>query len=291
MHALIRPNNTHANLLRSESHKEAFANRKDKPESNLMPKILIDAADTEGRAEHLIGTVAALTLDLDDTLWDFKLAVQGAEKTLHAWLLKEAPSTSHLLPTPAALQRYRKRAELDRPDLRYRLDLVRRESIRQVLLDSDANLALADAGYEIFYAARQNVHLFDDVVPSLKWLSARYPLIAITNGNSNLVGTSIRQFFMGVLVAQEFGCAKPDQRIFQAAAQMANAPTSRILHIGDDLELDYQGARDAGLQAAWLVRPGIASPRSPTSEWRIQDLYEVCQALAHPGELVPPQCT
>lgn len=255
-----------------------------------MPRFFMDATDAGDRTQYLSDAIAALTLDLDDTLWDFKLAVQHAEQILHAWLLKEAPSTFHLLPTSAALQQYRKRAEHYRPDLRHRLDLLRRESIRQVLLDAGADLALADAGYEVFYTARQNAHLFDDVLPSLQWLSARYPLVAITNGNSNLAGTSIRHFFKGVLVAQEFGSAKPDPRIFQAAAQMADVPTSSVLHIGDDLELDYRGALDAGLQAAWLVRPGISSPNATTSEWQIHDLYEVCQALAYPGEVILPQC-
>ncbi len=39
--------------------------------------------------------------------------------------------------------------------------------------------------------------LFDDVLPALDWLSARYPIAAITNGNSDLDIIGLKHFFPG----------------------------------------------------------------------------------------------
>lgn len=236
----------------------------------------ISSPDTHGREE--LSDVAAVTLDIDDTLWLFKRAVDHAERVLHSWLTEQAPSVGSWFPDHTQLSIYRDRVRRERTDLHHRLDLVRRESIRQLLLDAGADAELAGQGYEVFYAARQQSDLFDDVIPCLTWLSKRYPLVAITNGNSDLKASKIRGFFREVLVAHTFGCAKPDRRIFHAAADAAGVPAQQVLHIGDDFELDYLAARSAGMQAAWLVRTTNAAEVGD-SVWKIQDLQEACSEL------------
>ena len=58
-------------------------------------------------------------------------------------------------------------------------------------------------------------------------------------------------------VTPAFGAAKPDPRIFREAARVLGVEPAACLHIGDDLALDVQGAREAGLSALWLVRPEL----------------------------------
>jgi putative hydrolase of the HAD superfamily len=50
------------------------------------------------------------------------------------------------------------------------------------------------------------------------------------------------------------GAAKPDAKIFAALREMAGVPADQILHVGDDPITDVVGARQAGMQSAWLNR-------------------------------------
>ncbi|WP_119157925.1 HAD-IA family hydrolase [Caldimonas tepidiphila] len=201
-----------------------------------------------------LANVSAITLDLDDTLWPFAPSVERAERVLHKWLLQHAPGTASVLTSPQKLHELRSATERERPELAHDLKSLRLESIRMALTLSDEDAGLAGAAYEVFFAERQRVELYEDVLPALQWLARRYPLVAVSNGNGCLKAAGVQQFFQADLRASTFGCAKPDAAIFQAAAALAGVAADRVLHVGDDAELDIAGALAAGLQAAWIVR-------------------------------------
>jgi FMN hydrolase / 5-amino-6-(5-phospho-D-ribitylamino)uracil phosphatase len=62
------------------------------------------------------------------------------------------------------------------------------------------------------------VELYDDVRPALAFLAARFPTVALTNGNADVHRVGLGEFFVGSFSAQAFGVGKPDVRIFHAAA-------------------------------------------------------------------------
>lgn len=229
--------------------------------------------------------VAALSLDLDDTLWAFAPAVRRAEEALHQWLLKHAPATADILVGPQTLREYRHSTTIARPDLSHDLASQRHESIREVLRAAAEDPNLSKAAYDIFYSERQRVEFFDDVLPALEWLSNRYPIAAITNGNSNLKAIGIEHYFSVTFTAADFGVAKPDPRIFHAAASALGVSPNQMLHVGDDLQLDVRGAQSAGLQAAWLVRREHllllnSSVLTSGSALIVSDLNELCNVLS-----------
>lgn len=47
-----------------------------------------------------------------------------------------------------------------------------------------------------------------------------------------------------------------------AAAEQLDCPASEVVHVGDSLFHDVQGAAGAGMQAAWLVPPGHGPDRA-----------------------------
>jgi putative hydrolase of the HAD superfamily len=168
-----------------------------------------------------------------------------------------------------------------------RPDLIRRESIRAVLAAAGADQSIAGAAYEVFWAARQRVDLYEDVLPSLRCLSRRYPLIAVSNGNSDPAATGIGEFFRGAVSAYLLGAAKPDARIFHAAAEALGVAPHRMLHVGDDFELDVMGARNAGLRTAWVVRSGTTTAALEgadrgQADLVVQGLNELCAHLNLP---------
>jgi HAD superfamily hydrolase (TIGR01549 family) len=208
----------------------------------------------------------ALTLDLDDTLWPALPTLRRAETALRDWLLQQAPATaaSH---DAAAMRALREAVLRDRPDWSHDLGALRLECIRRALQAGGDDPARAAEGFEVFLAERQRVDLFDDVLPALERLAARWPIVALSNGNADVHRVpGLGQWFHAAVSAQQFGVGKPAPAAFAEACRQAGALPAHTLHIGDDAALDVDGALDAGLQAAWVCRPeltgaGSAVPR------------------------------
>ena len=201
-----------------------------------------------------LGKIKAVTIDLDDTLWPIWPTIERAEKALHDWLSDHAPMTAALFASPAALREIRAEMTTARPELKHDMSALRRESIRLALYRAGEDPLLAGAAFDVFFAERQRVTLFEDALPALEFLAGRYPLVALSNGNADLARIGIAHFFRASISAREFGVGKPDPRIFHAAAGAVDLLPEDVLHIGDDATLDALGALNAGMQAAWLNR-------------------------------------
>ncbi len=223
--------------------------------------------------------ISAITLDLDDTLWPIWPTIERAEAVLHAWLLREAPKTAALLVTPGVLRELREATAKERSDLAHDLSALRRESIRTALRRAGEDPALADPAFDAFFAERQRVTLYDDALPALKWLSERYPLVAVSNGNADIHKTGVARWFRTAFNARAFGSGKPHAPIFRAAAASVGLLPKDVLHVGDDAELDVVGALDAGMQAAWLVRDERPWVHGARPQLIVPNLHALCVAL------------
>ncbi|HDR9587237.1 TPA: HAD family hydrolase [Burkholderia stabilis] len=233
-----------------------------------------------------LAKVSALSFDLDDTLWPFGPSVERAEAALRAWLIEHASNTASVLPEQQALSDLREEYERLRPDLASDYRALRLGSIRLALARANEDVTLTERAYEVFYAARNRVEFYEDALPALAWLSARFPLIAVTNGNADLRLTGGGEFFRATLSAQAFGTAKPEPGIFHAAAKALDVQPAELLHVGDDYHLDIVGALNAGLQAAWVVRdthPEVErGVPAATPHLTLRDLSMLCRALGGP---------
>ncbi|ABB12667.1 HAD family hydrolase [Burkholderia lata] len=234
--------------------------------------------------------VSALSFDLDDTLWPFGPSVVRAEATLRTWLIEHAPGTERVLPTQQSLSDLREEYERLCPELAGDFRAMRIGSIRLALERANEDVALTDRAYAAFYAARNRVEFYDDALPALAWLSARFPLIAVTNGNADLRLTGGGEFFRATLSAQAFGVAKPEPGIFHAAAETLDVQPAELLHVGDDYHLDIVGALNAGLQAAWVVRDTHpeaerAQQQAATPHLTLSDLSMLCRMLGGPDDV------
>jgi putative hydrolase of the HAD superfamily len=59
-----------------------------------------------------------------------------------------------------------------------------------------------------------------------------------------------------VVVSTEVGFRKPHGAFFDALVRETGLPRSSIVHVGDSLINDHQGAISAGLESVWLCRNG-----------------------------------
>ena len=198
--------------------------------------------------------VRAISLDLDDTLWPIWPTIARAETSLQDWLSARAPATAALMTDPAVRHALREQAQLLHPAIGHQLSALRTEMIRLALARCAEDLALAEPAYEVFFEARLQVDLFDDALPALTALAARYPLVALSNGNADVNRMGLGHFFSASLSAERLGFGKPDARIFEAAALAVGVQAHEVLHIGDDAALDVLGALASGMQTVWVNR-------------------------------------
>jgi HAD superfamily hydrolase (TIGR01549 family) len=223
-----------------------------------------------------ITRIKAISLDLDDTLWPVFPTIERAEKVLHQWLVARAPMAAALFSSPEALREIRDYMKANKPELKHDLSAIRRESIRLALYRAGENPLLADEAFEVFFAERQRVTLFEDARPALEFLSARFPLVSISNGNADLARVGLDTFFRASISAREFGVGKPDPRIFHAAAGAVEVAVEEVVHVGDDTTLDMLGALNAGMQAAWVNRGEALWPHELEPHVTLSTLAELC---------------
>jgi HAD superfamily hydrolase (TIGR01509 family) len=224
-----------------------------------------------------IARIKAVSLDLDDTLWPIWPTIERAEKVLHDWLVANAPMAAALFSNPSARQEIRDEVVNRHPELKHDLSSVRRESIRVALYRAGENPLLAEQAFDVFFAQRQRVTLFEDARPALEFLSTRVPLVSVSNGNANLELVGLASHFRGSISAREFGVGKPDPRIFHAAAGALDITPEEMLHVGDDATLDVLGALNAGMQAAWLNRADHLWPHEQQPDVTVTNLLELCE--------------
>ena len=209
-----------------------------------------------------------LSFDLDDTLWPVEPVILAAEGAMLAWLKERHPQMmqGH---DRESLRAMRARLAAQYPERSHDMTFLRHRALAQMFAKAGHDEGLADEAFEVFFAARNRVKLYDEVEAALERLSARYRLFALSNGNADLQRCGIAHWFEGHITAISAGAAKPDARIFQRLLDEAGVAAAQVLHIGDDPQLDVVGATQAGMQAAWLNRNANTWPAHLPSPTRI----------------------
>jgi len=205
--------------------------------------------------------------------------IARAEQVLQTWLTVHAPKTALLCEQPGVKQAIRAEINQRHADKAHDFSFLRREAIRESLVRAGDAPHLADLAFEVFFAERQNVTLYEGVKPALDRLAARYPLVGLSNGNADVFRTEAGPYFKAAVSARVFGVAKPDVRIFEAAAAQLHLATASVLHLGDDAVTDVLGAQNAGMQTAWVNTQGHAWPHDSAQPLTVSHLAELCDHL------------
>jgi 2-haloalkanoic acid dehalogenase type II len=223
--------------------------------------------------------IKAISLDLDDTLWPVWPVIERAEKALENWLNVRAPMTAALFSNPGTRAGIREHVSHTRPELKHNMSAIRREAIRVALYRSGEDPLLAEEAFDVFFAERNRVTLFEDALSALEFLSGRFPIVALSNGNADIEQVGIHRYFKASISAQKFGVGKPDPRIFHAAAGAVGTMPANVLHIGDDALLDVMGALNAGMQTVWLNRAANPWKHSEAPHITVTSLTALCEAM------------
>jgi FMN hydrolase / 5-amino-6-(5-phospho-D-ribitylamino)uracil phosphatase len=200
-----------------------------------------------------------ISFDLDDTLWPVAPVLAAAEAALHEWLQERYPRTMHGHDTHS-MRGLRAKIAAQFPEQSHDFTFLRRRALAAQFISAGYAESACEEALEVFLAARNRVEVYDDVRPALERLRMRYRLFALSNGNADPNRCGLGAFFDGHVSAIVAGAAKPDARIFAALAEMAGVSPEEVLHVGDDPLADVVGARQAGMQTAWLNRDSRTWP-------------------------------
>ncbi len=202
-----------------------------------------------------------LFFDLDDTLWDFeKNSALVLEQVYNVFGLREKLNVDF----ETFLFRYKEinlalwskyyRREIDKAYLRnHRFN----ETFKFFGYDNYAeNLEVTDI--YLNQSPKGNL-LKEGCLDTLTYLAGRYRLHIITNGfkevqHVKLEGSGIKHFFDQVIISEEHGLVKPDEKIFRLAENMAATSREYCVMIGDSFESDISGALNAGWEAIHLTQ-------------------------------------
>jgi FMN hydrolase / 5-amino-6-(5-phospho-D-ribitylamino)uracil phosphatase len=216
-----------------------------------------------------------LSFDLDDTLWPVEPVMIAAERAMLSWLEERHPEIMHGQ-SADTLRAMRMGLAARYPQRSHDMTFLRHQALADMFAAAGRPVAHADEAFEIFYAERNRVKLYEDVAASLTRLSKRYRLFALSNGNADLQRCGIAHWFEGHVTAISAGAAKPDARIFTHLLDQARVTAAQVLHIGDDPHLDVVGAAQAGLRTVWLNRGAKAwPPHLPPPARTISTLEEI----------------
>ena len=199
-------------------------------------------------------SVGLITFDLDDTLWSVKPVIVAADNALRAWLVINATRLEAL--TPERMQQLRAEVVQQQPELDRLVSEVRYQVLLRALLQSGYGQheaqEIAEQAFQVFLAARQNVELFADVLPTLEQLRHRYMLGALSNGNADVRRVGLGEYFSFALNADMLGVAKPEPQVFLAALARAQVSAAQSVHIGDHPQDDIFGAQQVGMRTIWF---------------------------------------
>ena len=221
--------------------------------------------------------------DLDRTLWDFDAAAEVAfERIYEKYNLKSLgiPSAHEFHEVYHPLNEHL--WELYREDKITKADLNRTRFLKPLEHYGIHDIELADHLSEDYvYWSPRIVRLVPGTMELLDYLKPKYHLHLITNGfqevqHTKLRGSGLEPYFETLTVSEEVGVKKPNPEFFHYALRKANATAEESLVIGDEMAVDIDGARAAGIDQIFFNPSGMEVEGERTFEVkRLSEIMEI----------------
>ncbi len=227
-------------------------------------------------------TFKVLSFDLDDTLWPVRPVLIAAEKTVNQFLQHHCPQLFQRFDQEAIIQR---RIDLhkQRPDLHHQISQLRKESIFSLIRDCGYSEAeahrLAEQAFELFIDARHKVRLYEGVEETLAILKERFQLVALTNGNADVMRLDISHLFDFSIKAEDINSSKPAAPHFELTLREFDIAAHEMLHVGDNPEHDVLGAQQLGIPCAWINANGDPWPHDQAPDLVLDSVTELPDAI------------
>jgi len=216
----------------------------------------------------------AIFLDLDDTIIDDSSSVDGGWRTAiqeHAHSLRGLEAQDVANAVFAVRDWYcsdAARHQVGRQDLRAASTWIVGEALRRLGHEApDVTLRIAHRYRDI---RDEGQTLMPGAVEAIETMRRRgIRLALLTNGSQASQRAKIERFdlarhFDYICVEGEFGCGKPDERVYRGALEALKSEPSETWMVGDNLEWDVAAPMRLGLTGIWLDRFASGLPPEAT---------------------------
>lgn len=223
--------------------------------------------------------VRAICFDLDNTLWDVWPVIRRAEQAMYDFLAQRYPRVVAAM-TVEMMRAARQETAAAYPQMRHDFTFLRKQTLRDHAREFGYAERMAEEAFDAFITARNEVELYQDVLPGLQQLGSTHRLFSASNGNADLHKIGLAHYFERSIAARHVGALKPDPAIFREVVAGTDLALHDVVYVGDDPQLDVEGARRAGMQAIWIDRDEAPWPESiEPPRYRIRSLLELPQLL------------
>lgn len=200
-----------------------------------------------------INKIKAITFDLDDTLYDNSDIVEKSEEEIVKYL-QRYEGLHHL--TVSELHLEKKTVQAAQREIYHDVVAWRMETIKSLLnkakISPENMVNIINETMDMFNFWRHKMHVSPSTHTLLTKLATIVPLAVITNGNVDIDKIGLRDYFQFSLRGGADGRSKPFPEIFELAVNKLAVPAGNILHVGDNLITDVNGAINNGLLACWI---------------------------------------
>ncbi len=235
----------------------------------------------------LYGTLVDIHTEEDDTVWE-KTALYFSSYGAHYTgpELKEAFQSAMAQKKAKAGQNYE-----CFPDLP--VEPVFAELFRCKGITENADALGLNAAQLFRIASTDYIRLYPHVTEALTILREKgYKLWLLSNAQRvftafELNHLGLAPYFDGIYISSDYSCRKPDIRFFTALLQEQKLDIQKCLMIGNDLETDIAGAKNAGL-ATLYMHTGLTPPQQRCADpndpheyegWDWEELVEIIAGL------------
>lgn len=227
-----------------------------------------------------ITSIKTVSFDGDGTLWDFQKVMRHSL----GWVLDELkqadPDAASMLSIDKMIE-IRNRVAEELKGKTTNLEAIRLEAFRQTLIDiGKPDDTLASHLNEVYLKHRfEDIKLYEDVLPVLHEFRRKYTIGLLSNGNSYPERCGLEGIFQFIVFSQDYEVEKPDPEIYRIALKKAGCSKGELLNVGDSLENDVIGAKNAGIKSIWLNRNQNKINPETVIEYEIQSLMELLDIL------------
>jgi putative hydrolase of the HAD superfamily len=161
----------------------------------------------------------------------------------------------------------------------YRLE-VWASALRTVGADPDLAATLSRQYVD---SQRSGHPLLPGAAETVQRITSAVPVVVVTNGPPDiqrlkLEQTGLSDLFSAVVISGELGLGKPDPAVFLHALELVDTPPDRAVMVGDSWQRDVVGALATGVEPIWLSH-GRTPPVTDGRVTVATDLSEVLTSL------------
>lgn len=230
-----------------------------------------------------LSNIKAVFFDADDTIVDHKKCEKKALKYLFNNIQKEYKEQYQDIFRPLDRNLWNSIANNSNPVSKEEIPEYRfKEFFKRI------NLKYTDykGANKFFQEGLANaVALTENAYDIIKYLyEKKYIICVVTNGlvklqEPRITNSQISKYISEIIISEKVGANKPNPQIFNVLLNKLRLESSDVIMIGDSLEKDIQGAKNANIETIWYNPDKKVNNTKIIPNYQITDLLEIKEIL------------